>query len=440
MRILAFQFVAAVHGRPTPRFEPQLGVLLALLKARGHDVALVGVSRPDPAPIKAALARHLPQILYADISAVCIDVARRALQYLQDKEFLPVVAGGTYATVDPAGCLSLPGVAAGAGGEPDASLGGYFGRLKDPAGRQVVQGVWWRDESRLAQPQMPALVEDLDSLPFAERDAFEYSGWVRQTGELEIAAGRGCPQACGYCLLPATARLYEGRGAWVRRRSPENLLEEIGGLQARFAGAQSVRILDHAFALDGAWLESFLSAYERDCGLPLRCHLRANAADAAIVARLAAAGCRFADVEVISGSDFIRNEIFEMALSEEQLTSTFAWARRAGIRTRAVLYLGAPYESEVSLEDTGRLLRALHPDVVDVRPYYPWPGTVGRRTAADNGWLHSRGEEQHHADQPGIDMPACRPDLVARFIRRYRQEFGATVGEPWWRRWWRSRG
>jgi len=435
MRILAVQFTPALRGRPAPRFDPQLGVLLALLRRQGHEVSLAGVAQADLAPIKSALARGLPQLIYASISAVCADTARRTLQYVHDKEFLPVVAGGSYATVDPPACLSLPGVTAVAIGEPDASLVAYFERLKDPAVRQIVQGVWWRDESRLSRPEMPALVEDLDSLPFPERDLFDYATWVRQTGELEVAVGRGCSQGCGYCLLPATARLYDGRGTWVRRRSPGNILEEIAALREKYAGATTVRVLDHAFALDRRWLAAFLSAYQSACDLPLRCHLRANAIDAELLPQLAEAGCRVADVEVVSASDFIRNEIFHMDVTQDQLVAAFDHLRAAGIRSRAVLYLGSPYESETSLDDAGRLLRRLRPDFVDLRPYYPWPGTAARDTAADNGWLHSRGEEQYHGDLPGIDMPATRPAVIARFLRKYRQEFSLGEGEPWWRRW-----
>jgi hypothetical protein len=99
------------------------------------------------------------------------------------------------------------------------------------------------------------------------------------------------------------------------------------------------------------------------------------------------------------------------------------------------VYLGAPYESEVSLEETRDLLRRLRPDTVDIRPYFPFPGTAAADLARENGWAHPRGEEQFHADRNGIDMPACRAEVVAGFLRKLRAEFSATWGEPWWRRW-----
>lgn len=432
MKILILQFVPRAGRRPVPRFDPQLGTLLALLRERGHELSLLGVSRYDVGALKGALARGLPQLIYADVSPVCVDIARRSLQYIQEHEFLPIVVGGGLATLDPAAALSLPGVHAAAIGEPDASLVTYLERVKDPAVGQVVLGVWLRDESGLSRPRLPALVEDLDSLPLPERDLFDYAALVRRTGEIEIAIGRGCPQRCGYCVNRTIEALYAGRGQWVRRRSPEHVLDEIRALRERYAGAETVRFLDHSFALDPAWLESFLTTYASE--MPFRCHLRANATDAPLAARLAAAGCRMADIEIISGSDFIRNEMFAMDLSNEQIERTFATLHAAQIRTRAIVYLGSPYESEASIADTRALLARLKPEVVSARPYFPWPGTAAAELSRQSGWIHSRGEEQFHNDQSGIDMPACRPAIVAAALRSFRSEFPTEAGEPWWRR------
>jgi len=193
--------------------------------------------------------------------------------------------------------------------------------------------------------------------------------------------------------------------------------------------------LDHAFAIDEDWLAGMLAAYRERCGLPFRCHVRANALTAAIAHALREAGCTEADIEVISGSDFIRNEIFDMELSGERLRAAFGAMRAVGIQTRAIVYLGAPYESEASLDETAALLRELRPTFTDVRPYFPFPGTRARETAAESGWLHPRGEGRYAMDRCGIDMPACRTHVVEGFIRRLRREFPGELGEPWWRRW-----
>ena len=92
-------------------------------------------------------------------------------------------------------------------------------RIKDPAVNQVVLGVWLRDERGLARPQLPPLVEELDSLPFPDRDLFACAEAVRQTGEIEVVVGRGCPQGCTYCINGRLRELYDGGEAWVRRRS-----------------------------------------------------------------------------------------------------------------------------------------------------------------------------------------------------------------------------
>ncbi|MBN2448423.1 MAG: radical SAM protein [Phycisphaerae bacterium] len=435
MRILVLQLTPSVRDCPVPRFDPQLGTLLSLLRSRGHELSLLGLSRFDLPALKNALARALPQLVYADIGGVCVDLARRTLEHIERHEFLPVVAGGRHATVDPAGTLSLPGVHAVAIGEPDATLVTYLERMKDPAIGQVVLGVWLRDEQGLAQPRMPALVEDLDSLPFPERDLFGYPDHVRGTGVIEIATGRGCPQQCAYCINECIARHYTGDVQWVRRRSPENVLQEIEALRSRYAPVRLVRFLDHAFALDADWLDRFLGVYVYNCALPFRCHLRLNSASERVVRLLSDAACQLVDVELISGSDFVRNEIFEMDLSDRQITTAFEHLHACDIRTRVIVYAGSPYDSDAALDATRNLLKRLRPSAVDVRPYYPFPGTRAAETSRENGWIHARGEEQYHQERNGIDMPACRPQRVRAFIRALRGEFPTTLDEPWWRRW-----
>lgn len=438
VRILILQLAAAVRGRSLPRFDPQLGTLLTLLEERGHELALAGLSKFDIAAVKAALSRALPQLVYADVSPVCTDAARRIFEHVQRYEFVPIVAGGVFPTVDPGACLSMPGVQAIAVGEPDASLVTYLERMQDPAVGQIVRGVWLRDERGLARPELPLLVEDLDSLPFPNRELFDYAAHVGRTGEIEIAVGRGCPQKCSYCVNATVEKLYAGRGAWVRRRSPESVIEEIELLRARYRGAKLVRFLDHAFALDEPWLEALLHAYAGRVGLPFRCHVRLNAVTRSLAALLRDGGCKLVDVEVISGSNLIRNEILGMELTSDQVAAACEVLHTHHLPIRAIVYLGAPYESEASIDETAAMLRRLKPAAVDVRPFYPWPGTPVAELARQNGWLHSRGEEQYHAERSGIDMPACRADLIDAAVRRLSQEFPTSVGESWWRRW--SRG
>lgn len=435
MRILVLQFVPVRADRPVPRFDAQLGTLLRLLANRGHELTLLGLDRFDMSTVKQALARGLPQLVFADIAPVCVDPARRTLEYIDRREYLPVVAGGTYATVEPEAALSLPGVTAAAVGEPDASLVTYLERIQDPDLRQIVQGVWIRDERGLARPQLAALVEDLDSLPFPERDLFHAGVPSPATDELLIRVGRGCPQQCAYCTLPTIARAYHDPEAWVRYRSPENVLDEIDHVRRTNPDVRRIRFLDHSFALDEEWLYALLEVYAARCSLPFRCHLRANAATTSMVRALAGNGCRVADVEVVSASDFIRNDILRMELDEVQIRATLEALHANGIASRVVLYLGGPYESEASLAAAPELLRRLKPTYVDVRPYYPYPGTAARDLCREQGWLHARGEDQYAAGRCGTDMPACRPELVDAIIRRLRREWPAERAGGGWRHW-----
>lgn len=432
MRILVIQFASAVR-HPPPRFEPQLGALLALLKQRGHTLTLLGVSRFDERLLKEALARQLPQLIYADIDSVCSDIARRTLQHLEGHEFLPVVAGGLFASLAPETALSFPGVVAVALGEPDASLVTYLERFKDPAIGQVTQGVWLRDERGLARPSMPALIEDLDSIPFPDRELFN-ANRANPVQEIEIAIGRGCQRSYGYSPDAALAALYSNHNAWARRRSVANVLEELSELKTRYPSMRRVRFLNDEFTSDLEWLRVFASEYRAGDRVPFRCRAAADSVSEEVVELLTSSGCEQVDIDLISGSDFIRNEVFQMSLSEEQIQDAVARLTAARIRVVPRIFVGCPYEGIVSLDETARLLRRVQPVDADIRPYYPMPGTPAAELAREMGWLHPRGEEQYHADRCGLDLPACRPAIVDAALQQLRGEFGEnTPNGNWWR-------
>ena len=71
MRILVMQFAPEIRGKPVPRFDPQLGTLMALLQQRDHELGMCGLSRFDQEAVKSAMAKLLPQLIFADISSVC---------------------------------------------------------------------------------------------------------------------------------------------------------------------------------------------------------------------------------------------------------------------------------------------------------------------------------------------------------------------------------
>jgi len=419
----------APHGI---RFDQEIGVLSSVLRAEGHETALIPVSRLDPASLSALsaqVARAAPDVVYAVIDGSAVDLARRVIGVISASRPCRVVAGGQMPTVAASLALSMPGVTGVVLGEPETSFPAFLCELNG-TGIPMVPGVSVNALGAAPSTAPAALTEDLDRLPFADRELFR----IPETEEVfDIVTSRGCPMSCAYCVNDARRALYDGTASFVRRRSPDNVCDEIDAICMRYENARRIRFVDHAFALDYVWLKEFAQTYEERCGMPFSCHVRANSLDEGRADLLQLAGCDFAEVEVISGSNFIRNEILEMDTTQGQIERTFMLLHNRGIGTRAVNYVGVPYSSEITEQDTIRLNRTLKPDEIDVRVYFPFPGTGAAETARQMGWLSNRGEDAFTHGRSVLDMPTLPPKLIQRIARHMPREIHALSSSGVWR-------
>lgn len=433
-RILFLQcFRPRTPGAVRPRFDHVVGVLSAMLRREGHETSLEAVTHFDGEHLFGRIEAAAPDLVHAVVDGTAADLARRALGAVAEKFAVPVVAGGQYATVMPSAALSMPGVQAVVVGEPEQAFSAYLAAHLAGQKDIVVPGVCTRPSgcNGRFRPAPPAPA--LDDLPFADRELF---GVSEGDVEFEVVTSRGCPMRCAYCVNDVVRNLYEDPPTFVRRRSPNHICDEIDGICLAYSNARRIWFSDHPFAMDAAWLKSFSEVYAERCGMPFGCHVRANSLDEGRGDLLAAAGCDRAEVEIISGSNFIRNEVLEMDTTRAQIERTLTILHNRGIRSCVVSYVGVPYSSEITEQDTTKLLRLLEPDELDVRVYYPFPGTRAAEVAREMNWMSNRGEENYTAARSILDMPS----LPARNIAKIARHMPAEVRSPGRSGIWRALG
>ena len=433
MRILIVQFVPFGRSPPLPRFDHELGVAAAMLRQEGFELALLPADGYRPEALHQAINLHRPDQVLVDIPPTSITAAHRTIVDVAEKHFLPVTVVGVRATCRPREAISIPGVAALVVGEYDRAVVELLRCLRDgadPAGtgeKPAVAGVWVNSEDGLVRGEPAPLADDLDALPPSDRELFDTAGTVAASGEIDFQATRGCPWWCAFCLNDWYMDLYAAAGPLHRRRSIGGLLDEVSAVVRRYDRARRVRFVDHPFAADIDWLADFAHDYPRRCALPYRCHVPLSALDQRVPAMLARSGCETVSVEVGSGSRFIREEVLGLRMTRQQIVRGVAALKAEGLRVEGSVFVGAPYESEVSIDETIDLLARLDLDALRARVYYPVPGTRSAEICAENGWISGRGEENFHANRSVLDMPSLAPgqidDIAARLetlVRRRR--------------------
>jgi radical SAM superfamily enzyme YgiQ (UPF0313 family) len=419
MQLLLVQFIDPTRQDPMPRFCPQLGTMAAMLEEHGHSLALVACPGYDSRRLHDAIIEHRPGRILVELHPTTRTAGRRTVVDIAENYKLPVVALGPDATARPGPSLSQPGVEAVFVGEYEITATEYFRALeedRDPAG---LPGAWVRDAEGVTKGAVRPPVTNLDSLPRPDRDLFDMRRIVERTGEVPLEVARGCAHWCGHCLNDWYLDLYEDHGQAVRRRSVASVVEEFAQLSETYESARAFYLGGHAVATDESWLAEFAEAYPARLGSPWRCYVPLVDVTPRSADLLSRAGCEQVDTHIGSGSRFIREDVFGMKLTDEQIAHSVRLLKEAGLRVIGRTFVGSPYESEITLEKAVQLAGRVKFDELHAEVFYPVPGSRSEETCRENGWLAGRDEAAYWQHRSVLHMPGLSAEQIEQTAERF---------------------
>lgn len=427
MRILILQPVPPKHFEGRSDYVDAVARLGARLRQTGHEPSLMTFAEFDEEALRLKIADVRPEHMVLYLESFYVNLARRLCEHAANRYYLPIIAGGPHATVAPHETLSLIGVEGVVLGEWDRAVPEYLQARRSGADYTATRGFWFKTEGGLARNGMaqPETADEMVAVP--DRSLYSAEEIVGPRGLVEIEITRGCRFYCAHCQMDLTAGLYEDEKlVFLRRRPVAALVKEIEHLRTSYPTLRGLRIAGCAFPLDEGYLKEFAGAFSGPTRVPLAVRVKTSEMTAAMATLLRQAGCFEVEFDVLSGSDFIRNEIFQLDLSEKQIIEAFAAARQAGLRTCGLVQVGLPYDTVVTMEQTGNLLRRTGADAVEVRLFFPLPGTKAYEVCHENGWLSGRDGESYFAGQSPLDLPG----LDAATIKRYATLISLLVHHP----------
>lgn len=284
------------------------------------------------------------------------------------------VFGGPHPTFFP-DTICEEGVDAICIGEGDEAFTEFADQLSLGKDVRTIKNFWVKQEDSVYKNDVRPLIENLDKVPFPDRDIIYNFESSYNNPIKNFIIGRGCSYNCTYCFNHAYFALYAGKGRRVRLRTPENVISEIISVIRR-APLQIVYFQDDIFVLSHAWLQKFLSIYVNKINLPYHCHLRADLIDEELLEMLQASGCLSVTLALESGNDYIRNKVLRRGMSREQIYTACSLLRKFGIRFRTENMIGLPGEDLGTALETLRMNIKCKPDIGWASLYQPYPKTV----------------------------------------------------------------
>lgn len=391
--------------------------LAAYLREHGHEADFARVSPSTSIEEIAALCRaRSPGLIGVSLTTRQWQDARRVLAGLRGELDIPVVAGGLHATFSPEEVLAQPGVDFVCMGEGEAALLNLVRALEagEPRARMRIDNIWARGGRR---PGMRPPIESIDSLPFMAREFLD-----ERYGVVHVTTQRGCPFPCTYCGARMYDELYAGGPVkYGRRRTPENVIAELGAMQ-REETINYVIFLDDTFTIHHPWVREFCKVYGERFRIPFSLHARVETMNQELIADLANAGCRHIVYGVESGSDRVRREIMKRYATNERFLEVFRWTRDEGIMVTANYMLGMPGETRAEMLETIDLHYRLEPEDFSYFVFYPFPGTYLFKLCQEKGYL-----PKDYLDRPAnhretiLDLPGVTKAEISEIYDHWTQ-------------------
>lgn len=147
-------------------------------------------------------------------------------------------------------------------GEAETAVSELANKLDNRGDITTVSNCWFKHNGKIVKNELRPLVENLDSLPFPDRDIYYRKYPFLNRSQKGFIAGRGCPFKCSYCFNESMQTLYKNKGRYIRYRSLDNVLEEIKHTYNKY-GMRTVYMMDDTFILNTPWVYEFLDRYAK---------------------------------------------------------------------------------------------------------------------------------------------------------------------------------
>ena len=235
-----------------------------------------------------------------------------------------------------------------------------------------ILGIYYRDDLLIKFTGQRPFIEDLDSIPFPARHLVDNSIYRRPDNnkvQATIKVSRGCPFHCFFCLATPVS------GAKVRRRSVQNILEEIKECVEKY-NITNFLFWSDIFNLDRKWVFELCQAII-DSGLKITwsANTRADTADLEMAQKMYESGCRLVSIGVESGSQYMLDKMGKK-ITLDDIRNTVKIFKKAKIRIYNYFVIGLPWESEETVEDTIRFAIELDSDFISFYTATPLPGST----------------------------------------------------------------
>lgn len=401
-------------------FNRGVAILSSCLKQKGHEVSLIHIwRRTGKKEFIALVKRYNPDLIAFSFLSNMFDQIKAFSLWAKELN-IPAIHGGMHPTVAPGECLAEEGIDVVCRGEGEGAIVDFCRSMESGKDIKNIPNIWVKEKDHIYQNQCRELITDLDALPYADYELFDYKsleeGFVHKI--LVTQASRGCLHNCTYCCSPLARSIYPKSGKFLRYYSVDRLLDEIEFGLKKYPFLQEVRFYDDTITQDRNWFKEFAEKYKKRIGLPYSGSERVENIDEETSIMLKASGCISLDLGIENGNRIMRGKYMNRHMSNEKIIEAFRFLKLHGISANGLNILGMVGETPETALDTIKLNARVRPLIVFKAYFYPFKGTKAYDMVKERGYRINE-KVSSFFERPVVELDTIRKSQIIFFYKYF---------------------
>ena len=369
-------------------FPIGLGYISSVLKKGGHSVTCLNLNHYD-GTVSDLVAQELDRKKYDVVCSghlalgyVVIEKIIEAVHNHKSKPYF--ILGGSIVTSEPEIIIKSLKPDFGIIGEGENTIIELLASLENKGNYENVNGIGYLNKDgslKLTQPRKP--IDDLDSIPYPDFDALEYSTWLDNIHSNDIynalvdhpriypvLASRGCPYQCTFC--------YHSLGLKYRTREIDSVVEELRSNIKKYR-INMVNLFDDLFSINRERMLDFCKKMKAligelswDC--KWGCQLAVNSVDKEMLDVLKKSGCCWISYGFESMSQKVLASMGK-PIKPEQIITAYNLTREANMNIQANFIFGDVAETKETAKETIDAWLKYFKGQVSLGLIQPYPGS-----------------------------------------------------------------
>jgi anaerobic magnesium-protoporphyrin IX monomethyl ester cyclase len=409
--LLVYPNVMGVHKIPLG-----LSYISSCLIKAGHKVKLIDTSFGINDKIVLEQSKDI-DLIGVSVMTLQLNQAKQISQQLKSYSGKPIIWGGNHVTMRPEECLQFDYVDMVCIGEGEYAMVDLADSKGEKNVIKNIKNIWLKINNEIIKNPLRSKINDLDELPFPDRDLFDPRHLAVNNGSI-ISASRECSFGCGYCINDKLIKLYKGN-KFHSHRSIESMLSECKLLKEKY-NVKLIEFSDETFTRNKEWVKEFCFRYKKEINLPFIFQTRCDEVDYEILKMVKDSGCSEISFGIESGNEDFRKNILGRKMSDKIIKEAFEMSKKIGYKVNSFNMVGLPFETEELIKDTIILNKKVKPHGHNVCIFYPFPGTKLGDLCEEKKWII---KDKFDINSYYFDTVLRMPQLSRNSILTYQKFF-----------------